>query len=366
MARRAKFGHRGIMWLALGASALAGLVLAAVPAHARAATAFQRGLVMTGWTAGSYLAPRADSAIRHMADVGTSNAGLFTQWFMDTPVSSHIAPDPALTPTDASITHAAARMRAAGMEVTLKPQVGIRGNVWIGNAAPRDLDAFWASYRTMMLHYADLGERIGASTLVIGTEMRTLSWDEARWRALIAELRLHFHGALTYAANYDEFESVRFWDALDYVGIDAYFALADESDPAPSVAELARAWTARGYLERMAAVSRRTGKQVLLTELGYRGIRGTATHPGRWDAVDAIDPQAQADAYQAFYLGVAGQPWLAGVYWWSVDADKWWAGDYSPLGKPAADVMRTWNMAAATLLPETAPPPRAFPLNLAL
>jgi hypothetical protein len=91
-------------------------------------------------------------------------------------------------------------------------------------------------------------------------------------------------------------------------------------------------------------VSRRFGKKVLFTEIGYRGVHATAAHPSVWSSARyVIDLQAQADAYEAFYTAVARQPWMAGVYWWDVNADHWWAGDYSPLGKPAADVMSEWN-----------------------
>jgi homoserine trans-succinylase len=32
---------------------------------------------------------------------------------------------------------------------------------------------------------------------------------------------------LTYAANWDDFDKVPFWNELDYIGIDAYFPLSD-------------------------------------------------------------------------------------------------------------------------------------------
>jgi hypothetical protein len=343
------------------------LMMAPLPAHADAPGTFQRGFVLTSWNADGYLLPRTDGALQRMAGDGSTHAAIFTQWFMDDASSSALAPDPARTPSDAAIEHAAATAHAAGMAVTLKPQVGIRTGDWIGNAQPADLAAFWSDYRAMLLHYADLAEQIGANTLVIGTEMRTLSSDEALWRPLIAELRTHFHGALTYAANFDEFERVPFWDALDYVGVDGYFALADPANPAPTVAELAGAWSARGYLAELAAVSRRTGKKVLFTELGYRGAHTTAVHPSRWDIVDLADPQAQANAYEAFYEAVAREPWVAGVYWWEVHPEERWIQDYSPLGKPAEEVLSRWNavpdlgQGPDTTLPVPAPAPPPLP-----
>jgi hypothetical protein len=289
------------------------------------------------------MAPRSDAALTRLAGDGSDHAAVFTQWFMDSPTSSNLAPDAQRTPSDAAILHAAATARAAGMAVTIKPQIGIRTGSWIGSAHPADLDSFWADYRTMLLHYADLAEQSGAEMLVVGTEMTTLSGDASHWRPLIAEVRDRFHGQLTYAANYDEFQRVPFWDALDYVGVDAYFSLADVDDPAPSAAALAAAWNDRGYLAQLAAVSRRSGKRVLFTEIGYRGAHATAVHPNQWDTDDDIDVEAQANAYRAFYDAVADQPWLAGVYWWGVESDSWWVKDYNPLSKPAEAVMAEWN-----------------------
>jgi hypothetical protein len=336
------------------AATLAALLCAA-PAGADAP--FQRGFVLTGWNAASYLNPKTDRSLQRMANDGSTNAAVFTQWFMDSPMSSHLAPDAERTPTDESLVRTIETARADGLSVTVKPQIGIRTGSWIGAAHPADLDAFWADYRTMLLHYADLAQEAGASMLVVGTEMGTLSPDEARWRALIAEVRTHFSGSLTYAANYDEFDRVPFWDALDYIGIDAYFGLADDSDPAPPVDSLVSAWNDRGYLDRIAAVSARTGRKVLFTEIGYRGTRATAVHPNIWSGTQVTDTVAQANAYEAFYRAVSGQPWMAGLYWWEINNDSWWVQDYSPVAKPAELVMADWNKRLAPPPSDTTPPP---------
>jgi hypothetical protein len=45
------------------------------------------------------------------------------------------------------------------------------------------------------------------------------------WRNLIRHIRKIYHGPLTYAANFDQYHEVGFWDALDFVGINGYFPL---------------------------------------------------------------------------------------------------------------------------------------------
>lgn len=344
--------------LSFGIVACIAVLLAAAPeAQAGTLNAFQRGFVLTGWHAGSYETATSDSQLQRMAANGSDRAAIFTQWFMDTPTSSHIAPDPGRTPSDAAMVHAIAIARLHGMQVTIKPQIGIRTDSWIGRAHPADLTAFWADYRLMLLHYAELAAQSGATMLVIGTEMSTLSWDQAHWRPLIAEIRARFHGQLTYAANYDEYQRVPFWDALDLIGIDGYLPLADASNPAPSVQELVSAWGSRGYLAAIASVSQRTGKRVLFTELGYRGGHTTAVHPNLWNVADVTDTQAQANAYEAFYEAVAAQPWFAGIYWWEVNPDSWWVQDYNPIGKPAEQVVVAWNARASSAEVPSAPSP---------
>jgi hypothetical protein len=325
-------------------AALALTAVAIATSQAPAHDGSQRGFVLLGWKSDTYLQPRSDAALRRMAADGASHVAIFSQWFLPDRSASALAPDPARTPSDASILHAMSVARGLGLKVTLKPQVGIDSGGWIGAARPSDAADFWKRYSAMLLHYAVLAHRGGASVLVIGTEMATMSGDANRWRALIAEVRKRFAGALTYAANYDEFERVPFWDALDYVGIDAYFPLAEAGRPSSSSAPLAAAWGE--HVDAIARFSRKTGRRVLFTELGYRAIGATAVHPSDWKAAGAPDTRAQANAYQAFYDAVAKQPWMAGVYWWAVNPDGAPPQDYDPVGKPAEVIVRRENVRA--------------------
>ena len=72
---------------------------------------------------------------------------------------------------------------------------------------------------------------------------------EAQWRALIADVREQTGAPLTYAANWTDYERVPFWDALDVIGIQAYFPLADSTD---SSEEAIR----RGWQRRMDEIGR--------------------------------------------------------------------------------------------------------------
>jgi len=63
----------------------------------------------------------------------------------------------------------------------------------------------------------------------------------------------------------------------------------------------------------------------------------------------------QQNANEAAYEVFAGQPWFAGIYWWSWPATlpaNGWNSDY----KPSEDVMRSWNARLARMSGTTPPP----------
>ena len=190
--------------------------------------------------------------------------------------------------------------------------------------------------------------------VVVGTELTSMSRYEDQWRDVIAGVRGRFPGRLSFAANQIHgAHEVTFWDALDYIGIDAYMPLATE-DPNPTVDELIAAWRSftdvdggvHRYVDEIAALHASYGRPVLLTELGYRSSEGTAARPWEWRAdLGAVAQEPQARAYEAALEVWSRTPWLHGIYWWD-----WHAGwsdpndsGYNPRGKLAEGVMRAWN-----------------------
>jgi hypothetical protein len=119
--------------------------------------------------------------------------------------------------------------------------------------------------------------------LIIGTELKSATaCDPVCWRALIGEIRAAYHGPITYAANWDEAERVPFWDALDFIGVDAYAPIAHTAGAKEP--ELCLAWGA--LAKELEALSKRTKKRVILTELGYRATRDAAMAPATWPESD--------------------------------------------------------------------------------
>ncbi len=108
--------------------------------------------------------------------------------------------------------------RALGLRVLLKPHIWVSGGAWRGELRPSNWEEWFANYRAWILRYAALASREDVAILAIGTELKSSLARPDAWRSLIAEVRAVFDGELTYCANWDALERVRFFDAVDYVG----------------------------------------------------------------------------------------------------------------------------------------------------
>ncbi len=206
-----------------------------------------------------------------------------------------------------------AQAHQLGMKVMLKPHLWLRPPEWPGVIDPGS-DTGWrewfSSYETFIVHYAALAEETHAEMLCIGNELTKSARHEREWRALIGKIRTVYRGPLVYGANTEEVFDVPFWDAVDAIGVSAYFSLA--SGRSPDIEAIARGW--RPIVEKFAALAARWKKPVIFTELGYGSHDFAAERP--WEDKGEVNPQIQAEALEAFFHAVWPQPWLGGVYLW--------------------------------------------------
>lgn len=301
---------------------------------------FARGANVTAYSADALARSEAVEALRDLHDSGAGHATFPVLWFMANRTSSAVEPDADETPSDESLLAAMRAARALGMTVGVAPHVNVRDGTFRGDIAPADRAAWHAAHRRMVAHYAELARQGGADLLVVGSELESMSGDTAAWRATIAAARERFDGRLAYAANWvQEAERIRFWDALDVVGVDAYMPLTPD-DPDPTVGALVRGW--QPWLRRLDALSERTGKPVRLTEIGYPSRVGAAQEPAV-EGDGAASEQAQARAYEAAFQAVGHRDTIAGadVWDWSTDG-RVEPGNYSPQGKRAQMVLARW------------------------
>lgn len=235
--------------------------------------------------------------------------------------------------------------RERGIGTLLKPHLWLHGS-WPGEVemgSDADWAAWFARYREFLLGWARFAAAEHLEGLCVGNELDITARREGEWRGLIAEVRAIFPGLLTYAANWTHFEEVPFWDALDAIGVNAYFPLSES--PHPSVEELTRAW--EPVHARLAKLARRVDRPVVFTEIGYHPAEGALARPWEWDAGDApLAPEIQSAAYEAALRVFLDEPWFGGVFWWKWHAEARGsrrgnpADTFSPQGLPAEDVLK--------------------------
>ena len=257
--------------------------------------------------------------------------------------------------SDAGLIYTARLARQHGIHTLLKPHIWVRGHsAWPGDinmTSPAAWDAWFASYSLFILHYAALAEAAHCDGLCIGTELlhATEPAHEKAWRGLIRQVRRAYHGPITYAANWSgEYQQIRFWDVLDYVGIQAYFPLS--SAASPPLDTLLRGW--QPHLRALAAWQRKVRKPVVFTEIGYKTTPDAAARPWEWPerlgVFEAPDEATQARCYEAMFRACWGLSWLKGMFIW-----KWYPGltadgparrhaDFTPQHKPAEAVLARW------------------------
>jgi hypothetical protein len=202
----------------------------------------------------------------------------------------------------------------------------------------RDWRRWFESYRGYILPFAREAQAAGADMFCVGRELdSTVVAREADWRDLVARIRSEFRGPLTYSANFDTWHKVAFWDALDFIGVSAYFPLSDRTDPA--LAELEAGWDRA--LAPLAAAARRFGKPVLLTEAGFPSIPNAARAPWREERV-AADVGLQARCYEATLRALAREPAVEGVFFWLWERSSdppFRDASHAIVGKPASFAM---------------------------
>lgn len=156
--------------------------------------------------------------------------------------------------SDEGLASTARFARALGIRTLLKPHLWLRGGEWVGEIEMRseeDWRTWFRSYEAFILHYARLAEREGMEGLAVGSELPKASRRTSDWRRVIARVREVYRGPLTYCANWHEAEGVAFWEALDYVGVQAYYPLRVPARPAAG--EIRAAWSpVVARLERLA------------------------------------------------------------------------------------------------------------------
>jgi Glycoside Hydrolase Family 113 len=264
------------------------------------------------------------------------------------------------TPTKEELAAIVLRAREKDMKVLFRPCVDPdwsnpqtkgtwRGEIGTGFSASQ-WATWFVNYERLMLEQASIAASLHADAFAVGMELVLASHQEKPFRVLIEKVRGVFSGKLTYCANHGNENSVRFWDAVDEISVDAYYSLAPQLE-SPTVPDLVKAWVP--ITKSLANLSHTFGdKPVFFAEIGYCSIIQANAFPAHCGDGRELDLQAQTNLYQAFFEAVWPEEWFSGVFWWAWLADPSNGGPtnagFTPAGKPAAAVMRKFYSALSS------------------
>jgi len=208
--------------------------------------------------------------------------------------------------------------RERGMSVMLVPHIAYWGSKfsWRGEIkfeTTAEWDRFFTEYEAWIVEMARLAQVHHAAIFCVGLEFTHAQKFTKRWLQIIRAVRAVYYGKLTYGANWNEYEEVKFWDALDYVGVLAYFPLTKATNP--SAAELGAAWEKR--TSELARFSERNGgKQLVFVEIGYNENAKAAAEPWSFETGGSHAAEIQERCIDAA-LSLSGKhPFLAGMFLW--------------------------------------------------
>ncbi|MEB3329954.1 MAG: hypothetical protein VKQ33_12040 [Candidatus Sericytochromatia bacterium] len=228
---------------------------------------------------------------------------------------------------------------AAGLAVMLRPLVAAADGTRREAIAPPDAATWLATWERALDPWLALARDEQVELVCLGSNLTQLQGDPA-WRGVVTRARTVYPGKLTYASSVeaDAFQAVGWWDALDYVGLDAFFPLSTEAEPNGEA--LRQGW--RNVAARLTAW--RTGQAsppVLFTSVGMPRQAGGAASPAQPDATGLSDEQLPARAAEALFATVWGQPWFAGLFWHTWSGGGVAHAPYRTADTPTAEVLST-------------------------
>lgn len=252
---------------------------------------------------------------------------------------------------DSSFIQVIKELHQRGLHVNLKPHLWMREG-WRSNIqfdTKEEWDTWFESYRCNIIHYAKMAEELNVELLCIGAEFKTsIIKQPEKWESLIDEIRTIYSGKLTYASNWDsEYQEVKFWHLLDYIGIQAYFPLTEGKNP--SLRIIKKGW--KKHIAILEALSEKYKKPILFSEVGYRSEETATIKPWEWDSspevkMSKMSKATQQLAYEALFQKLWNKTWFAGMYFWQwhneTSASPRDTLDFTPRFKPAENTLAKW------------------------
>lgn len=304
-----------------------------------------------GWCAksGDYQSADSEKSMERLASNGLDWICITVNVWQETFASTLIFSLFGMTQTDSDIEFAVKKAKSLGLKVCLKPVVDCLDRAWraridFPHENPEYWDKWFRSYTHFCLHYAKLAEKLGCEMLCTGCEMAGMDKQSDRCRTLISMVRKEYSGLIMHNVNHGDETRFDWLDAVDVVGISAYYPCSDATDR--SLDRMKKGF--ESHLSDLEACHKKYNKPVMFAEIGVRNEQGCTKYP--WDFHYRMnlpsDEGEQADFYEAAMSVTMDKDWFAGYFWWDwkavlppiEEAKK--NRDFTVFGKAAEEVLK--------------------------
>ncbi len=308
------------------------------PARRPLPDAFVKGIacVMTESIEGAYVSASSRATLERVKGLGANSVSIVPYGYAreaagDRILFVHRSPR---SETDEGIVRVLTDARALAMTSLVQPRLWVGGGGAVGDIAMADdrgWHAWFDSYRRFLVHQAVVAEASGVTLFCVGSDLQKTETREKEWRNVVFAVRLATGAPVLYAADgASNANRITFWDVLDAIGVDFFDSLSKSeklTDPALDEA-------IRRVIRPVAELSQRTGKSVILTEVGYPAVRSAWIGPRDEASGRPAGGEDAARAIAAVSRALAKENWWKGVYWWEVFSD----------GRPATSGERGFNI----------------------
>jgi len=210
-----------------------------------------------------------------------------------------------------------------GMKICIKPHLAYwhSGFSWRGEITfhtKQEWQTFFTTYSDWLEELVRIC--VDADAFVVGTELDGTIGFENEWRQMIKSVRNLTNAPITYAANWNGYEKIKFWDALDVIGIQAYFPISN----IPGMVDqdqLREAWKER--LEELNTFARKWNKHLVFTELGYDISENAAYEPWKPGRRSVNAEILQERCLNTALEAIEQDDMVIGAFIW-----KWFAGNH--------------------------------------
>jgi hypothetical protein len=308
------------------------------PARRALPDGFLRGVAcaMSDSIEGAYFAPSSRATLERLKQLGADSVSVIPYGYApeaagDRILFVHRSPR---TETDEGIARALFDARSLGMTALVQPRLWVGGGAAVGDIAMAD-DRGWHgwfdAYRRFILHQAVVAEASGVALFCVGSDLEKTETREKEWRDVVAAVRLATGAPVLYAASgAANANRITFWEALDAIGVDFFDSLSKSA----KLSDRALDEAVRRAVRPVAELSKRTGKSVIFTEVGYPAVQSAWIAPRDEGPGRLAGAEDAARAIAAVSRALAKESWWKGVYWWKTSSD----------GKPAAPGERGFHI----------------------